>query len=789
MIPPDRDDAPAERPPHHVLHPLTGTLSFRNPWPSASAPTASELLFGGAWLGWPKLHLNKHPKARELKVLDPGDWGRAKVSELRAAAERDGKGSKVGFARSTWLGHAAVLVQIPLDVPPDPLAALRRRSAENEPDEGDVRGGGAGAVDVQDQYGEEEGTTLKLLFDPIFSERAGPTSYTGPGRLRAAPCAVQDLPGVDAVLISHNHYDHLDAASIKQVLEKWPRVKFFVPLGNKQWFFTSGVPLSQIYELDWWDDVDLTPSDFGLAPPPLASPSPPLSTYGDGLESGRSSRSRSSRNDQPREQERIRFTCVPAQHNSGRSPADQGSTLWCGWVVEHLLESGPPDPSPFFHHGQTKDSAVTASTDSFVSAPEADLAEEPFTTAANSVLVEEPEEGDFAIEVDEDDSASAAPGPSTGVHLEPPSPYGAPFLAPSDASHTDLSLQRTRNSAPASGAVAPLQIPKTRSPSRSADTSPSRRNSVSQLLHRSSSFSKSLTRRLSSAERPSPTHRNSQSTPATPSPLSRSSSLRAERERLQARQASALSSEASALSSEASLALGDNRGDGDGADGANGTHDADGSSGGGSGSGTSSSSASVAALPDEGDLAAEERERLRAARAKRADSEVGRAVHDGRWSKRILRKGAIFHAGDTGYRRHRRCEHPVCPVFDEIGLRFGPFDISFVPIWRGGSLGFVSAIGLRLHHENISSALHGSPADAVDIHLDVRSRNTIGVHFGTFIGSESESLEAIIELHEAVEEAGVKALDDPNEDEMGRMGVIDIGETWCSEIHNLLIVS
>lgn len=55
------------------------------------------------------------------------------------------------------------------------------------------------------------------------------------------------------------------------------------------------------------------------------------------------------------------------------------------------------------------------------------------------------------------------------------------------------------------------------------------------------------------------------------------------------------------------------------------------------------------------------------------------------------------------------------------------------------------------------------------------------MHFGTFIGSETESLEAIIELHEAVEDAGVKALDDPNEDELGRMGVIDIGETWCVE--------
>lgn len=124
---------------------------------------------------------------------------------------------------------------------------------------------------------------------------------------------------------------------------------------------------------------------------------------------------------------------------------------------------------------------------------------------------------------------------------------------------------------------------------------------------------------------------------------------------------------------------------------------------------------------------------------------------------------------------------------------------------------------IQLHHENISSALHGSPADAVDIHLDVRSRNTIGsfpltlsslpfiacpqpsadplttlsslgVHFGTFIGSESEALEAMIELHEACEEAGVKNLDDPEEDELGRMGVVDIGETWCCESASIVLL-
>ena len=63
----------------------------------------------------------------------------------------------------------------------------------------------------------------------------------------------------------------------------------------------------------------------------------------------------------------------------------------------------------------------------------------------------------------------------------------------------------------------------------------------------------------------------------------------------------------------------------------------------------------------------------------------------------------------------------------------------------------------------------------------------VGIHFGTFIGAESESLEAIIELQQAVEDAGVKRLEDPNEDEKGRMGVVDLGETYCvpSELSSL----
>ncbi|TVY32136.1 N-acyl-phosphatidylethanolamine-hydrolyzing phospholipase D [Lachnellula occidentalis] len=399
------------RPSHHANS--QGT-AFKNPWPSADPPNWTELLQTKFPLEWYEDLSKKHPGTRDVKVVVP-DWGASTLQKRGLARDK--------CIVATALGHAGVITEQSL----------------------------------------EGGKSFYVVYDPIFSPRAGPTQYTGPQRLRGSPCQVTDLPGCDAVMISHNHYDHLDLPTIQAILKKFPEARYFVPLGNKSWLCAQGISSDRVTELDWWQSRNFSAQDFGH--PPAVSA-----------------------------EETLRFTCVPAQHNSGRGALDQGATLWCGWVVEQLIGS--------------KDDATLA---------------------------------------------------------------------------------------------------------------------------------------------------------------------------------------------------------------------------------------------------------------------------------KAKRKSAIYHAGDTGYRRSASSP-AICPIFKEIGESLGPFDVSFVPIWRGGSLGFISRLGLRLSHDAVPSALHASPGDALDIHGEVRSRNTIAIHFGSFVGSENESLEAVLEFEEERGERGVLELEEGEDTGKGRAGMVDIGGSFAVEV-------
>ncbi len=131
---------------------------------------------------------------------------------------------------------------------------------------------------------------LNLLTDPMFSERASPLAFIGPKRQQPSGLALAELPHIDAVLISHNHYDHLDAASVKALASQAggpPR--FIVPLGLKRWFAARDI---EAVELDWWQSET------------LAAPGGPVE---------------------------IVFT--PSQHWSGRGLGDRMKTLWGGYAV------------------------------------------------------------------------------------------------------------------------------------------------------------------------------------------------------------------------------------------------------------------------------------------------------------------------------------------------------------------------------------------------------------------------------------------------------------------------
>ncbi|HEY2340038.1 MAG TPA: MBL fold metallo-hydrolase, partial [Steroidobacteraceae bacterium] len=129
---------------------------------------------------------------------------------------------------------------------------------------------------------------LRVLTDPVWGLRASPLRVAGPRRFQPVPVPLRSLPPLDLVLISHDHYDHLDYPTIRQLRKR--RMPFVTSLGVGAHLESWGVPPRQIFELDWWESYALPNSELTV-------------------------------------------TATPSQHFSGRTPASRNSTLWSSLVI------------------------------------------------------------------------------------------------------------------------------------------------------------------------------------------------------------------------------------------------------------------------------------------------------------------------------------------------------------------------------------------------------------------------------------------------------------------------
>ncbi len=216
----------------------------------ACASAGTELL-----VGRPVHHVEGGFRNPDLAFIRPSGWTRWTFIVRRAGQSlssprtfdaprvaNDGAALRAAPPRSaiTWIGHATLLVQV---------------------------------------------DGLSILTDPQWSDRAGPASWLGAKRLGPPGLAFEALPRIDVVVVSHDHYDHLDLPTVKRLAAAHDPL-FVVPLGFKAWFADNG--MTRVEELDWW---------------------------------------------QEREHRGVRFVCVPAQHFSQRSLWDGNRRLWASWAI------------------------------------------------------------------------------------------------------------------------------------------------------------------------------------------------------------------------------------------------------------------------------------------------------------------------------------------------------------------------------------------------------------------------------------------------------------------------
>lgn len=204
--------------------------------------------------------------------------------------------------RSTWDIWTRILLEKKVGtVPVDPIPVRRQdRAALDALDDGAnhiIRLGHSSHL-------------LKLrgkwwLIDPVFGERASPVSFAGPKRFHEPPVALADVPPIEGLVLSHDHYDHLDVTTIEALKDRVQR--YFVPLGVGERLRNFGVPADRIEELDWWE----------------------VRRHGE-----------------------VTVTAAPAQHFSGRTLWDRNRTLWASFLLqsggERIFYSGDTGYFPGF---------------------------------------------------------------------------------------------------------------------------------------------------------------------------------------------------------------------------------------------------------------------------------------------------------------------------------------------------------------------------------------------------------------------------------------------------------
>ena len=105
---------------------------------------------------------------------------------------------------------------------------------------------------------------INILTDPIFSKRASPLGFAGPKRMIPAVMSLSDLPKIDLVVVSHNHYDHLDIWSLKKLNKLNPRTIFLVPIGDGKKLVRAGI--KNVHEMNWWDEFSHSETTFSFTP-------------------------------------------------------------------------------------------------------------------------------------------------------------------------------------------------------------------------------------------------------------------------------------------------------------------------------------------------------------------------------------------------------------------------------------------------------------------------------------------------------------------------------------------